>query len=51
MAWVQSVDDNVVYFFVGDTNAHHSEWLESISPTDWHGCVALDFCNMSDCEH
>ena len=36
--------------FVGDANAHHSEWLESVSPTDrhWHG--ALDFCNLSGCE-
>ena len=27
----------------------HSEWLESISPTDRHGRDALDFCNLSGC--
>ena len=34
MAWVQSVDDMVVFVSVGDANAHHSEWLESVSSTD-----------------
>ena len=34
MAQVQSVDDKAVFVFVGDTKAHHSEWLESVSPTD-----------------
>ena len=24
--------------------------LESVSPTDWHGRFALDFCNLSSCE-
>ena len=28
MAWVQLVDDKAVSVFVGDANAHHSEWLE-----------------------
>ena len=28
MAAVQSVDDKAVFVFVGDVNAHHSEWLE-----------------------
>ena len=41
MAQVQSVDDKPVFVFVGD--AHHSEWLESVSPTDRHGRDALDF--------
>ena len=50
MARVQSVDDKAVFVFVGDTNAHHSEWLESVSPTDRHGRDALDFCNLSGCE-
>ena len=36
MAWVQSVDDKVVFVFVGDANAHHSKWLESVSSTDLH---------------
>ena len=34
IARVQSVDDNVVFVFVGNVNAHHSEWLEPVSPTD-----------------
>ena len=33
--------------FVGDANAHHSEWLESVSPTDQHRRDDLDFCNHS----
>ena len=50
MARVQSVDNKAVLVFVGDANAHHSEWLESVSPTDRHGRHALAFCNLSDCE-
>ena len=38
------------FVFVGDANAHYSEWLESVSPTDRHGRDALDFCNLSGCE-
>ena len=50
MARVQSVDDKAVFVFVGDANAHHSERLESVSPTDRHGHDALDFCsNLSGC--
>ena len=48
MARVQSVDDTSV--FVGDANVHHSEWLESVYPTDRHGRDALDFCNLSGYE-
>ena len=40
-----SVNDRVVFVFFGDAHAHHSEWLESVSPTDRHGSDALDFCN------
>ena len=36
-ARVQSVDDKAVFVFVTDANAHHSGWLESVSPTDRHG--------------
>ena len=36
--------------FVSYAIAHHSEWLESVSPTDRHGRDALDFCNLSGCE-
>ena len=45
----QSVDDKAVFVFVSDANAHHSEWLESVSLTDRHGRDALDFCNLSGC--
>ena len=50
MSRVQSVDDKAVFAFVGDGNAHHSEWLESVFPTDRHGRDAVDFCNLSGCE-
>ena len=50
MAPVQSVDDKAVFVFVSDASAHHSEWLESVSSTDRHGCDAVDFCNLSGCE-
>ena len=50
MAPIQSVDDKGVFAFVDDANAHHSEWLKSVSPTDRHGGDALDFCNLSGCE-
>ena len=49
MARVQSVDE-AIFVFVGDANVHHSDWLESVSPTDRHGCDALDFCYLSGCE-
>ena len=46
---VQSVDDIAVVVFVGDANTYHSEWLESVSPTDRHGHNVLDFCSLSSC--
>ena len=49
MARVQSVDDKAVIVFVDDANAHHSEWLESVSHTYRHGRDALDFCFLSGC--
>ena len=36
-----------VFVFVGDVNAHHSEWLDSVPPTYRQGRDALDFCNLS----
>ena len=30
--------------------AHHSDWMESVSPTHRHWGDALDFCNQSGCE-
>ena len=47
MARMQSVDDKAVFVFDSDANAHQSEWLESVSPTDRHWRDALDFCNQS----
>ena len=43
MARAQSVDDKAVFVFVGDANAHHYEWLESVSPADRHGRDTLNF--------
>ena len=48
MAQVQSVDDKAVFVFIGEANAHHSEWLDR--PTDRHERDALDFFNLSGCE-
>ena len=50
MARVQSVDDTAAIVFVGRANAHHSEWLESVSPSDCIDMIAHDFCNLSGCE-
>ena len=50
MARVQSVDHKAVFVFVDDANAHHSDWLESVSPTDRDGRDAHDFFNLSGCE-
>ena len=49
MARMQSVDDKAVFVFGSDANAHHYEWLESVSSTDRHGRDALDV-EMSGCE-
>ncbi|KAK3894304.1 hypothetical protein Pcinc_001927 [Petrolisthes cinctipes] len=45
-----SVDVKSSFIFVGDVNAHHQEWLNSVSPTNRHGHAALDFTNLSGCE-
>ena len=50
MAQSQSLDDKAIFFFVGDVNAHQSEWQESVSHTDQYGRDALNFCNLSGCE-
>ncbi len=49
MAMIQDEDRKAVFVFIGDYNAHHREWLESVSPTDSHGRAALDFANVSGC--
>ena len=50
MARVQSVDHKAVFVIFSNDNAHHSERLESISPTHRHGRDVLDFCNLSGCK-
>ena len=50
MVRVQSVDDREVSVFVGDAYAHHSEWLESVAPTDRHERDTRDFFNLSGSE-
>ena len=50
MASIQEVDNKASFIFVGDFNAHHREWLGSVSPTDAHGYDALNFSNLSGCE-
>ena len=50
MARVELVHDKAVFVFVGDANAHHSEWLEPVTPTDRHGRDAFNFCNLSGSE-
>ncbi len=42
----QDDDGNAAFVFVGEFNAHHREWLESVSPADSNGRVALDFPNL-----
>ena len=50
MATVQSKDAKACFVFDGDFNAHHVEWLGSVSPTDCHGIAAHDFANSSGCQ-
>ena len=49
MAMIQESDPKSCFVFVGDLNAHHQQWLDSISPTNRHGHAALDFSNLSGC--
>ena len=49
MAHIQQNDRKSSFVFVGDFNAHHREWLNSISPTDRHGLCAYDFSSESGC--
>ena len=48
MGSIQSVDPKSVFYFVGDFNCHHSEWLGS-RITDAHGVAAFDFATVADC--
>jgi hypothetical protein len=44
----QSVDDRAALVFIGDLNAHHSDWL-GYSRTNDHGVAASDFATSSGC--
>lgn len=50
MAEVQQSDRKSSFVFVGDFNAHHREWLGSVSETDVHGRSLLDFSTSSGCQ-
>ena len=50
MAEIQNVDRKAAFIFVGDLNAHHKEWLNSVSNTDQSGHAAFDFSSLSGCE-
>ena len=50
MAAIQENDRKASFVFIGDFNAHHKEWLNSISQTDCHGLRALDFSSESGCD-
>ena len=50
MAKIQEDDRKASFVFIGDFNAHHREWLNSVSPTNCHGERALDFATESGCE-
>ena len=49
MAAVQAADARAPFFFVGDLNGHHQEWLGSAT-TNRHGVAALDFATVSGCD-
>ena len=50
MASLQENDGKAAFLFVGDFNAHHTKWLNSVSPTDCHGLRAIDFSTESGCD-
>ena len=50
MAYIQESDPKASFVFVGDVNAHHQDWLNSVSQTNQHGRAALDFSNLTGCE-
>ena len=50
MAAIQNSDRKAAFVFVGDFNAHHREWLSSVSPTNCHGLKAFDFSSEAGCE-
>ena len=49
MAAVQAGDVRASFWFVGDLNGHHQEWLGSTT-TNRHGVAAFDFATVSGCD-
>ena len=47
---IQEEDRKACFVFVGDLNAHHRDWLNSVSPTNRHGIAALNFSDITGCE-
>ena len=47
---IQEDNRKSCFIFIGDFNAHHREWLNSVSPTDRQGIAALDFSDVVGCE-
>ena len=50
MAAIQENDGKASFVFIGDFDAHHKEWLNSITQTDCHGLRASDFSSESGCD-
>ena len=49
MSDIQELDRKLSFIIVGNLNAHHQEWLKSVSPTDHHGIAVFEFTNLSGC--
>ena len=50
LAASQDNDSKAAFLFIENFNAHHLEWLSSLSPTDYHGLRSLDFSSEAGCE-
>ena len=50
MAAVQETERKVALLFISNFDAHHREWLNSVSPTDYHGLRAVVFSTESGCD-
>ena len=49
MSDIQEDDRKATVIFVGVLNAHHQEWLSSLSGTDRQGLAVYKFSNLSGC--
>jgi hypothetical protein len=49
MAAIQAEDVKASFLFMGDLNAHHQNWLGSMT-TNRHGVAALDFSTVAGCD-